>query len=164
MDDPSRAVDKASFVEEFSRVFIESGFPRMEARVVAWLMMSDRSGMSSSGLAETLGASKGAISTATRFLVQVGLIERFHTSGERESRFRVNPMAWSDLLAVKTRGMRRVQEMAERGLVYADTPESRAQLEELRDIYAFFEREMVDIARRWKERDRVDRDSEGSVR
>ena len=47
----------------------------------------------------------------------------------------------------------RVREMAERGLELLDdeAPANRQRLEEMRDIYAFFEREIPLMLVRWKQ-------------
>jgi hypothetical protein len=87
------------FVEETGVQFeLEAGAPRMVGRVWGWLMVCDPPEQSAAELAEFLQASKGSISTSTRLLLRLGLIERVRTPGERFDRFRIRPEAWDETI------------------------------------------------------------------
>ena len=68
-------VEEKHFVEEVGLFFEQSGMPRMAGRILGWLLISDPSHQTTSELAEVLLASKGSISTMTRLLIRIGLIE-----------------------------------------------------------------------------------------
>ena len=78
--------EEKKFIEEVGIVFEQTGLPRMAGRVFGWLLISDPPYQSPAELAEVLMASKGSISTTTRLLLQLGLVERFIIPGERHGR------------------------------------------------------------------------------
>ena len=86
MDDEQKAKEK-QFVEEVGILFEQTGMPRMAGRILGWLSVSDSPHQTTSDLAEALMASKGSISTMTRFLIRIGLIERISPLGQRRDYF-----------------------------------------------------------------------------
>ncbi len=142
------------FVEEVGIVFEQTGLPRMAGRIFGWLLISDPPYQSPSELAEALMASRGSISTMTRLLTQLGLIERFGMPGERHAHFRIGSDAWKHLMG---RGLedeiRMFRQLAQRGLAILanKTHPSRKWLEEMHDVYAFLERELPVLLERWEQ-------------
>jgi DNA-binding transcriptional regulator GbsR (MarR family) len=130
------------FVEELGMLIeLEAGAPRMVGRTLGWLLVCDPPDQSAAELAHSLQASKGSISTATRVLLRMGLIERVRHRGERFDRFTAQPEAWDELLWRQDQfsAPRRVVQMGLEAL--ADEPaERRAALEEMDALYAWWER------------------------
>ncbi len=125
---------------------LEAGAPRMVGRVLGWLLVCDPPEQSAAELAEMLQASKGSISTATRLLLRMGLIERVRTRGERFDRFNARPEAWDEYLWRDDQfaAPRRVLRLGLDAL--ADEPASRrTRLEELDSIYAWWEQRMPSL-------------------
>ena len=145
--------EKQHFAEEVGLFFERSGLTRMAGRILGWLLVCDPPHQTITDLANALQASKGSISGMTRFLIHLGLIERFSLPGERRDYFRVRPDAWYFAMESKLAEVSRVREMAERGLELLDDedPANRQRLEEMRDIHAFFEREIPLMLVRWKQ-------------
>ncbi|HEY7933388.1 MAG TPA: MarR family transcriptional regulator [Solirubrobacteraceae bacterium] len=135
------------FVEELGmQLELEAGAPRMVGRVLGWLLVCDPPEQSAAELAEMLQASKGSISTATRLLLRMGLIERVRTRGERFDRFNARPEAWDEYLWRDDQfaAPRRVLRLGLDAL--ADEPASRrTRLEELDSIYAWWEQRMPSL-------------------
>jgi predicted transcriptional regulator len=71
------------FVERFAGVLVESGVPRMPARIFAALLASEKGRMTAAELAETLHASPAAISGGVKFLTQSFLVSREREPGSR---------------------------------------------------------------------------------
>src|SRR5580693_10368182 len=87
------------FIESLGmQLELEAGAPRMVGRVLGWLLVCDPPEQSAAELAERLQASKGSISTATRLLLRMGMIERVRLRGERFDRFIARPEAWDEYL------------------------------------------------------------------
>jgi len=85
------------FVEELGVLLeAEAGTPRMVGRTLGWLLVCDPAEQSAAELAQALQASKGSISTATRVLLRMGIVERVRIRGERFDRFRAQPEAWDE--------------------------------------------------------------------
>ncbi len=153
MDEEQGQFEKRSFVEEMGLFFEQSGMPRMAGRVLAWLLLSDPPQQSLDELAEALMASKGSISTTTRLLIQIGLIERISLPGVRHNYFRTRPRAFQHSLKQGVERVAILRKLAERGLELLEgkAPLTRQGLEEMRDMYAFFEREFPLLLERWEQ-------------
>ena len=149
-DDPYHK--RLHFAEQFGLFFEQNGLPRMAGRIFAWLLVADDPLQSMSDLAEALQASKSSISTTTRLLIRLGLLERVSLPGHRRDYYRVRPGYGPQLMVGKVLVVRAARELMEEGLALAaDTNvETRAMLEELRDLYAFLERELPRLLERWQ--------------
>ena len=75
-----------TFVEEMGALFERIGNGRMTGRVWGYLLIVDSEQVSAAGLAEALDASPSAISTATRALISLGLVDRFQVADFVRSR------------------------------------------------------------------------------
>lgn len=144
--------ERREYLEEFGLLFGQFGLSRMFGRVLGGLMISDPPERTAEELAGMLGASRGSISSATRSLIQMGLVQRRARPGERRDYFRVKPGAWQGIMGREMEALRNFREMAERGLdlLESEDPAARRNLEEMRDFYAYWEREMPAILERWK--------------
>jgi hypothetical protein len=117
----------------------EVGAPRMVGRALGYLLVADPPEVSAAELAEGLRASRGSISTATRMLLSMGLVERVRLRGERFDRFRAQPEVWDEFLW-RTEQFSEPRRVLHLGLdaLPADAP-ARATLEELDALYAWWE-------------------------
>ena len=117
-------------------------------------MVSDPPEMSAEELAEVLRASRGSISTATRTLVGMGMVQRMTRPGERRDYFKIKPDAWWETTRQRAAQIREFRALAERGLdlVGPADPEVRMSLEEMRDFYEFWEEHIYEVLRAWEER------------
>jgi len=133
--------DRMAFVEDFGIVFEQSGSSRMSGRVLALLMVSDPPHLTAAQLAETLNASRGSISQATRSLADMSLIRRGRVPGTRQDLFSVLPSAWVDATRHSFQQITAIRRLLERGLASMDgrSPQSRAALEESVAFMAFWE-------------------------
>ncbi|MBN1679038.1 MAG: MarR family transcriptional regulator [Anaerolineae bacterium] len=148
--------EKEQFVEEIGHFFERSGLTRMAGRILGWLLICEPPHQSMKELAQALHASKGSISSMTRMLIRLGLVERFSFPGERRDYFRIRPDAWQYLMDTKLTELRHMREMAERGLALLEEKDSdvRHRLSGLHDIAIFLEREFPALVERWqRERD-----------
>ena len=152
MDD-ERQAEKQHFVEEAGIVFEQTGMARMAGRIFGWLLISDPPHQSTTELAEVLMASKGSISTMTRLLIRIGLIERISLPGHRHDYFRIKPGAPHQLLKDSLDQTTAFRQLMERGLelTEGETTFNRQWLEEMRDMYIFFEREFPVLVERWEQ-------------
>jgi len=145
-------------VEDFGIVFEQQGMPRMAGRVLGWLLICDQPHQSPGELVTALMASKGSVSTMTRFLIQIGLIERFTLPGVRHDYFRIKPGVVHYLLKQRVDQITILRQLTERGLelIKNKTPQSRQSLLEMYSVYAFFEREFPTLLERWEQESKRD--------
>ena len=144
--------ERRRYIEDFGLLFGQFGLSRMFGRVLGVLMISDPPERSAEELAEALGASRGSISQTTRSLIQMGLVQRWSRPGERRDYFRIKPGAWHEIMRREMESLGSFRETAERGLelLDSDDPATRHSLEEMRDFYAYWEREMPAVLKRWE--------------
>lgn len=144
---------EADLVEQMTQMLAGGGMARIAARVWAWLLICDPPQQSAVDLAEQLHASRGAISGAVRTLVTAGLIRRTSRPGDRREYFHVPPGSIIAVLQARQPATTAWRRLAEDGLeVLKDRPpESRARLEEVRDVYAFMEQELPGLVDRFLE-------------
>ncbi len=153
MDESQRRMEERHFVEDVGLFFEEMGFPRMAGRILGWLLICDPPEQSAGQLAEVLQASKGSLSTMTRLLIQIGLVERVGLPGQRRDYFRIKPGAWPQLIRTQMQVMTSLHLMVERGLLLlaGKDPSVRQRLLEAHDLYAFLERELPLLFQRWEQ-------------
>jgi len=152
---PVGAADPAAveaYVEEVARYFEEAGWPRMAGRLLGALLVAEPREQSAADLAHRLRASRGSISTMSRLLISVDLVERRTRPGDRREYLRFRDDAWPMVMTDKTRWISDLRRLGERGLLlFAETDGSaRESLRELVDLMAFFEREWPPLMDRWR--------------
>jgi DNA-binding transcriptional regulator GbsR (MarR family) len=141
------------FIEKYSLYFEMTGFMRMGGRILAWLLICDPPHQTMHQLVEALQTSKSSISTATRYLIQAGFIERVSFSGQRRDYYRLH----SDYISTSfERFVMRIGEMGrlvEHGMsILKGKPEERRQrLKVLHDYFIFINKEMPKLLKQWKD-------------
>jgi DNA-binding transcriptional regulator GbsR (MarR family) len=135
---------ESRFVEEMGQMLASYGMTPMAGRMWGWLLICEPAEQTASEIADALHASRGAISGTARLLANAGMIRRTTRRGDRREYFSAPPETFDAFLTSAGRIYRQFREMAERGLeAVADRPpESRARLQEFRDVFAFIEREV----------------------
>jgi DNA-binding transcriptional regulator GbsR (MarR family) len=139
------------FIEDMGIQFEEIGLPRMAGRIFGWLLVCDPPHQGTEELASVVGASKGSISSMTRLLIQSGVVERLGLPGKRGIYYRVKPGSWSELMRVRMAHMTAIRKLADRGLdlVAGKDPKISQRLRELRNLYAFLEKEIPALLDRY---------------
>lgn len=142
---------RSHFVESIATMMEQEGLPRMTGRVMGYLLICEPTHKSSAELADALNASRGAISTATRALLQTGLIHRRPVPGSRATYFEMQPEAMSQLIQGQAMRLGMMQQVIEQGLdLLTDRPpELRTRLQEFHDVLAFFQDEYPKLIARW---------------
>lgn len=152
MSEAERWFERKHFVEDTSLVLEESGIPRMAGRILGWLLICDPPHQSIDDLAGMLQASKGSISTMSRYLIQWGLVERIGIPGKRRDYYRIKDGSWMSLFRQQLAMMSSLRQLMDRGLVLLQ-PEgdaSAARIREVHDLCAYFEKEIPAMLDRWE--------------
>ena len=143
------------YVEELGRFFEKLGLARTAGRILGWLLVCDPPHQTMDELAAALQVSKSSISTASRLLIQTGLVSKVSFPGERKDFYRISEDAWIQAWTAKNNQTTAMRLLAERGLALLPDDQSgrRNRLETMRDLYEFLEAELPKLTERWlKER------------
>lgn len=146
MDDVTDNEQLMRFVDEFGSYFAGFGLSRATGLIWAYLLIADPPEQSTSELVQALHISKASVSTGGRQLASMGAIRRSHRRGEREWWYSAEPAVFSQMLKSKVREYTNMRLLLERGLdAVGDEPVRRRNLEEMRDIFAFYETRVPEL-------------------
>ena len=154
MDDRDRRRAERLLVEEYGLFIEEMGGTRMEGRVMGWLLLSDPPVQSLTEIAEGLGVSKAAVSTAARSLLQSGAVERVSEPGQRGDSYRSIPGNLENVLHLDH--IMALGRLVDRSLdLVSDKDQTQSNyslLHEIREFLAFLEAEIPGLMSRWRAR------------
>lgn len=146
--------EKVEFVEEAGLFFERLGLSRTAGRTMGWLLL-EPSG-DAAELSSQLAVAKSSVSVALGQLDRVGLVERFHRTGERRDRYRLAEDVFARAFRSRMTEFTAFVDLAERGLeAVGDDPQRRRRLELMRDMYAFMAAEFPKLLDRWDARARA---------
>lgn len=152
MDERERRRAERLLVEEYGLLFEEMGGTRMEGRVLAWLLLADPPEQSLTEIAEGLGVSKAAVSTAARSLLQSRAVERVSEPGHRGDFYRSIPGKLESVLRLdNVTALGRLVDRSLELVAEGDQSQSNyALLREMRAFIDFLEAEIPGLVSRWQ--------------
>lgn len=152
MEEEQLQFEKKRLIEESGLLFEMEGVPRMAGRIIGYLLLSESSLVSSAELAEALQVTKGAISTTSRLLIQMELIERVNQMGDRRDYFRLKKRPWFHSFKRELYIISAYRQMAEQGLRLMENYDSdrKEALQEMFELYTFIEKEFSVLIERWE--------------
>lgn len=139
-------------MEHAASVLTAAGFPKMPARVLMALTVTEAPGMTASELAERLDSSAASISGAVRYLQTISIIRRVSQNGSRRDRYEL-PSDWYASLVRQSPVYGVLAAQADSGIAAVGDPSSPAT-ERLRDMagfYRFLERQLPKLLDEWEQ-------------
>jgi DNA-binding transcriptional regulator GbsR (MarR family) len=141
-----------AFIEGFTSLLTQAGFPRTPARIFVALLTSDSSRLTAAELADLLRTSPASVSGGVRYLIQVGLVAAEGEPGSRRQHYRMPTDVWDEIVRLRNRQFARwVTEL--RGGVSAlgaDTPAGSRMAATVR-YFDFLSTEMSGLLTRWQD-------------
>jgi DNA-binding transcriptional regulator GbsR (MarR family) len=139
------------YAEDAALILESMGMTRASGKLLAWLLVCDPPQQSSAELSDALDLSAGSVSTGTRILENARLIRRVAVPGRRGKVYEMIEDAMTR--AAQDDRVRIMRELMDRGLsVVGDEAVPRARrLRRTRDFYAFLEREIPALIKRFEE-------------
>ena len=148
---PQPTADELRFVEEVALGFERQGLFRMAGRVIGWLLICDPPEQTFNELVEVLGASKGSISSAMKFLGPSGWVERVSHPGDRKTYYRFRPGSLLESTRAQSQHYGEFRRVIQGGIeLLSDQPARRERLEAVHDLYEWLEREIPALLQRWE--------------
>jgi DNA-binding transcriptional regulator GbsR (MarR family) len=141
-----------AFIEGFTSLLTQAGFPRTPARIFVALLTSDSSRLTAAELAELLQTSPASVSGGVRYLIQVGLVTAEGEPGSRRQHYRMPTDVWDEIVRLRDRQFARwVTELRDGvGALGPDTPAGSRMAETVR-YFEFLSKEMANLLARWQE-------------
>lgn len=139
--------ERARYVEEVGSALADVGLPRMHGRVLGALLVANRLEVSAEELGQALRASAGTISTSTRALESLTLVERVRKAGDRKTYYRLRPGAWHELVRRRAEAFGTAMLVVEKGLrmVGGEKPEVAAGLRELLEFMCRLDGQYIEV-------------------
>ncbi|MFI9253732.1 helix-turn-helix domain-containing protein [Streptomyces sp. NPDC053069] len=141
----------AEYQEKLTTVFMISGLPKMTARVLACLYMTDAGSLTASELAQRLQVSPASVSKAITFLASMDLVRRERDERRRE-RYIVDDDLWYQSMIRSARSNDQLVETARQGVAVLgpDTP-AAARLENVARFLDFITESLTRAAEQARE-------------
>lgn|SRR5580704_506909 len=141
-----------AFIESFTGLLTQAGFPRTPARIFVALLTSDSSRLTAAELSDLLQTSPASVSGGVRYLVQVGLVKAEGEPGSRRQHYRMPTDVWDEIVRLRDRQFARWVDELRDGVAAlgADSP-AGARLAHTARYFEFLSGEMSTMMARWRE-------------
>lgn len=141
------------FVERLGLLTEADGLPRIAGRILGFLLLRDTP-QRATELAEGLSISHGSVSTNTRLLHQLTMIERVTVPGDRATYYQMATDPFRSLLAGQAERARRVHALVteSRRQVGPANPVADQRLREMARFYQLAIRATEDLLEAWEAR------------
>ena len=135
------------FIEKFAICFQETGWAKMDGRIIAWLLICDPPHQNLKTLVKEIQASKSTLSVTIRKLIRSGWVERIGLPGDRCDYFRLKDDFYSSSIEFFTNRMMRLAELTKEGLKLMDSssPEQLRRLQKASKVFSFIGEEMLEF-------------------
>ena len=142
------------FIERFTALLVQAGFPRTPARIFVALLTADSSSMTAAELGDLLQASPASVSGGARYLLQVGLISAEGEPGSRRQHYRMSVHVWQDMVSLRDRQFARWAAELQDGvqILGPASPAGERMAETIR-YFEFISVEMAGLLARWKQQE-----------
>ncbi|MCB1168791.1 MAG: hypothetical protein KDK25_00570 [Leptospiraceae bacterium] len=149
---PELSQKRLQYIERMGIFFEREGLPRMAGRVFALLLTDEKDILSTANILELLHASRGSVSTMTRFLMHRGMIEKTGRPGERQDYFRIKADALNTMFSERLKIVHEFKSVIREGLQYAKPGSaSYDMIRELEGFYDWFEKRLPELWKEWEE-------------
>lgn len=139
------------FIERFTAILTQAGFPRTPARIFVALLTADSSSMTAAELGELLQASPASVSGGARYLLQVGLVTAEGEPGSRRQHYRMSVHVWQDIVSLRDRQFTRWAAELEDGMrILGESSPAGLRMAETVRYFEFISGEMAGLLARWK--------------
>ena len=154
-DSPPSVHHYDEFIDGFAALMETRGVPRAAGRIFSYLQVSEPAEQTAAQISRALGVSLGTVSGMTRLLMNAGWVRRTTRRGERQAVYRAAEGTMTLAVDGVMEPIRRARALTTRGLeLMAGRPDAaRARLQELNDVYRFFEEWFPMILEQWHRRE-----------
>ena len=140
-----------AFIERFTGLLTQAGFPRTPARIFVALLTSDSSSLTAAELGDLLQTSPASVSGGVRYLIQVGLVTAQGEPGSRRQHYQMPADVWDEIVRLRNRQFTRWAAELRDGVdaLGVGSP-AGARLAETVHYFEFLSAEMSSLLSRWR--------------
>lgn len=147
--DPQAVQD---FTESFTALLVQQGLPRMEARVLACLYVTDSGGLTAADLVQRLRVSPASISHAIAFLEQQGMLGRERVPGARRERYVIDNEIWLPSLLASLQMNDELAAASQRGAeIFGATTPAGARFESSAELLLLVGEAFRQVMEQWRQ-------------
>ncbi|MEY9212405.1 MarR family transcriptional regulator [Thermobifida halotolerans] len=147
-------VFRSDFVRRFAEYWQSQGRSKAEGRIVGYLLLSDREGVSAAEIADGAQVSRGSVSTAVRRLEELGFVRQVQAPGQRHRLVAMGDDVWGNFLRNERGYLRRQRDLAQAALDRLGDglgPAGRARLVNMRDYMVWLDGYHDTLLAHWEE-------------
>jgi DNA-binding transcriptional regulator GbsR (MarR family) len=154
-DPPTSVHQYDEFIDGFAALMETRSVPRAAGRIFSYLQVSEPAEQTAAQISQALGVSLGTVSGMTRLLMNAGWVRRITRRGERQAVYRAAEGTMTLAVDGVMEPIRQARTLTSRGLelMAGRSDEARARLQELNDVYRFFEEWFPLILEQWHRRE-----------
>lgn len=127
-----------NFIERIGLSAEEDGLPRIAGRMMAFFVVHGGP-ISFADLAEQLQVSRGSVSTNTRILISIGVIDRVSRPGQRGDYFQLAERPYAKMMAGYLERTRRMKALVAETQQQLDSKERAGAKRRLREMLRFYD-------------------------
>ncbi|MET9571962.1 helix-turn-helix domain-containing protein [Streptomyces virginiae] len=141
------------FTDSFTELLVQQGLPRMAARVLMCLYVTDSGALTAAELVQRVRVSPASVSHAVAFLEQQGMLSRQRASGGRRERYVIDDAVWlrSTLAAVRMNDVLAGESRRGAEILGADTP-AGARFGSSAEFLLLMSRTLRQVMEEWRRR------------
>jgi len=151
------STEKKQFIENIGMYFETLHLPRMAGRIMGWLLICVPACQTAGDIGETLEMSKASVSTMTRLLIQMGLVEKVSRIGERREFYAVRSQINSQILRSRMEEFSQLNNLTRQGLalMVAESPQDQQRLRNMEKMCSLVGRSLKMIISQVEEEERL---------
>ncbi|GIH97401.1 helix-turn-helix domain-containing protein [Planobispora siamensis] len=141
------------FTESFTDLLIRQGLPRMEARVLTCLYITDSGTLTAADLVQRLRVSPASISHAVAFLEQQGMLRRERPPGARRERYVLDDEIWLRSILASLQMNEALEAASRRGAeILGVTTPAGARFESSAELILLMSEAFRQVIEQWRQR------------
>ncbi|MEU8976686.1 helix-turn-helix domain-containing protein [Streptomyces monashensis] len=139
------------FTETLTALLVQSGLPRMMARVMACLYITDSGTLTATALVQRLHVSPASVSHAVTFLEQQGMLRREQLPGERREHYAIDDGIWLRSLLADVQMNDAIVAAIQRGVeILGPTSPAGARLESSAELLRLIAEALRQVMEQWR--------------
>ena len=149
--------ERANFIEDSGLFFEALGMTRMAGRILGYLMVTDKEMVSFDEFTQVLQASKSAISTNLKSVIQTKFVKMVSLPGDRKTYYMLNPdIHWGDYIQKRAEELKTLKNLFQKGMNLRSNKQDHSSkwLEEAVKFYDWLPKEFPALLKKWEAMER----------